>query len=249
MLASTSGPMVTFMAPAGPAVLVFELTVTDAYGQATSDRVEVRVRDDRPVARLYKLMLPMVFAQRGSTTPAEPTPPSPTPTPPAAQADLVISQFEVNPSAPGADQPALITVQVTNQGVQATGPFWIDFYINPNRAPTAAGRPWEVTCTLNPCYGVAWTVPAGLQPGQSIVLTSTADSYFADNTIWPGSFTAGTSKLYVFADSWNIDNTAGAVAESNETNNRAEISFAPLAGAPASLLSEAAPNLATRTLR
>ena len=247
VLANTSGPVVTFTAPAGPAVLVFELTVTDAYGLATTDLVEVRVvRDDRPPpeAPPFKLMLPMVIAQRGSTSPTEPTPPTP-----PAQADLVISQFAVSPGVPSAGQPALVTVQVTNQGGQATGPFWIDFYINPNRAPTAAGRPWEVTCTLNPCYGVAWTVPAGLQPGQSIVLTSTADSYFADNTIWPGSFTAGTSKLYVFADSWNIDNTAGAVAESNETNNRAEISFAPLAGAPASLLSEAAPNLATRTLR
>lgn len=248
VLASTSGPVVTFMAPAGPAVLVFELTVTDAYGQAASDLIEVRVRDDRPApeVRPYKLMLPMIFAQRGSTTPTEPT--TPTPTPPA-QADLVISQFAVSPSTPSAGQPALITVQVTNQGGQATGPFWIDLYINPNRAPTAAGRPWEVTCTLNPCNGIAWSVPAGLQPGQSIVLTSTADSYFADNTIWPGSFTAGTSKLYVFADSWNIDNTAGAVAESNETNNRAEISFAPLAGAPASSSGEAAPKLATRTLR
>jgi PKD repeat protein len=231
VLASNTGPVITFIAPAGPTVLVFELTVTDAYGQSASDLVEVRVRDDRPQAPSYKLMLPMVFGQGGGTRPSEPPPTE-------APADLVISQFEVSPSAPGAGQPAVVTVRVTNQGSQATGPFWVDLYINPNRAPTAAGRPWELTCTLNPCYGVAWLVQGGLQPGQSIVLTSTPDSYFADNTIWPGSFAPGSSTLYVYADSWNETNPVGAVVESNEGNNRAQLQIAATASVPAQTSAE-----------
>jgi PKD repeat protein len=244
VLASNTGPIISFIAPASTSILVFELTVTDAYGLSASDLVEVRVGDERPEAPPYRLLLPMVFGQGGGTRPNEPPPSNP-------PADLVITQFEVTPSAPSAGQPTVVTVRVTNQGSQATGPFWVDLYINPNRAPTAAGRPWELTCTLNPCYGVAWLVQGGLQPGESKVLTSTPDSYFADNTIWPGSFIAGTSKLYAYVDSWNIDNPIGAVEESNETNNRAEILFAPLSGTAAATTQSqvSAPSLAPRKLQ
>jgi hypothetical protein len=45
----------------------------------------------------------------------------------------------------------------------------------------------------------------------------------AANSVWPGWFAAGTSDLYAYADSFNPGVAAGAVAESSETNNRAEL--------------------------
>jgi large repetitive protein len=240
VLANSNGPVATFVSPPnGPSVMAFKLTVTDRYGKSASDFVEVRVENDR--TGTDKLYLPMIFGVPGNSGPAEP---------PETPADLVVTRFEVSPSAPAADQPVLITVEVKNQGDEIATSFWIDLYINPNRAPTTAGKPWETTCTLDPCYGIAWYVPGGLQPGQSIVITSTPESYFADNTIWPGSFAPGTRNLYVYVDSWNTNNPNGAIAESNETNNRAEILLATTSSVSETpnALSEA-PVLAERSLR
>jgi PKD repeat protein len=222
VLASSNGPVATFVSPAaGPVVMVFKLTVTDAYGKSSSDFVEVRVEGEP--RRTYNLFLPMMYGRPGNTGPTEPT---------LQPADLVITRFEVTPTTPAPEQPVLITVEVKNQGDQPTGAFWVDLYINPNRPPTSAGRPWESTCTLDPCYGMAWFVAGGLQPGQSVVLTSTPESYYADNTIWQGSFAPGTRNLYVYADSWNQTNPNGVVTESNETNNRAELLLQSTASTP-----------------
>ncbi len=141
--------------------------------------------------------------------------------------DLVAS-FTVTPTSPTAGQAAQITVTVTNTGTGPTsGGFWVDFYINPSQTPTV-NRPWNEICGLTPCYGIAWYVDQVLQPGQSITLTSTPDSYYGENTVWPGSFAAGTSVLYVLVDSWNRSGDSstgdpnGSVIEADENNNLAQ---------------------------
>ncbi len=112
---------------------------------------------------------------------------------------------------------------VTNQGTAPAGPFWVDLYINPDPVPDRTNLPWNETCSLTPCYGLAWQVPAGLAVGQTVCLRSTPDSYAAGQTFWPGSFAPGTTDLYLYVDSWNpgdISNTLGACQESDERNNQ-----------------------------
>jgi uncharacterized repeat protein (TIGR01451 family) len=138
------------------------------------------------------------------------------------QPDLV-AKLNVSTLSPKAGEPVGISVTITNQGTAPANDFWVDLYINPSVAPTAPNQQWSDLCTLNPCYGIAWYVTQMIEPGQSIILTSEADSYYADNTIWNGSFAPGTSDLYVYVDSWNPTVATGAIVESNETNNRDEI--------------------------
>lgn len=68
---------------------------------------------------------------------------------------------------------------------------------------------------------MAWKVESALAPGQSITLSS--QSLPAGYSNWLGRFATGTTDLYVYADSYNPDVVAGAVTESDETNNRAEL--------------------------
>lgn len=138
------------------------------------------------------------------------------------QPDLV-AKLNVSTLTSKAGEPVGISVTITNQGTAPANDFWVDLYINPSVAPTAPNQQWSDLCTLNPCYGIAWYVTQMIEPGQSIILTSEADSYYADNTIWNGSFAPGTSDLYVYVDSWNPTVATGAIVESNETNNRDEI--------------------------
>ncbi|MEZ4730241.1 MAG: hypothetical protein R3E79_24185 [Caldilineaceae bacterium] len=63
----------------------------------------------------------------------------------------------------------------------------------------------------------------GLRPRSEQPLTSTGDSYSAGHTIWPGYFASGTTDLYLYVDRWNPGVATGAAAESDETNNRAEL--------------------------
>lgn len=145
-------------------------------------------------------------------------------------ADLVVTAFTITPTSLKAGDPVAVSAVVSNNGQTATGGFWVDLYLNPTTAPTAANLPWNETCgLLEPCYGLAWYVE-GLAPGASITLTSNEGSYFAQNSNWVGTLAAGTTTAYLYADSWNRDDTngtrveTGAVIESNESNNRADIS-------------------------
>ncbi|GIV98403.1 MAG: hypothetical protein KatS3mg057_3060 [Herpetosiphonaceae bacterium] len=120
------------------------------------------------------------------------------------------------------DELVQITVTITNQGAVASGPFWVDLFINPSSPPTMANTLWSDVCSLDPCQGISWYVP-DLAVGQRIVLTSTPDSYVAGNTIWSGSFVPRTSDLYVYVDVWNPGVATGMVREQDESNNRAEL--------------------------
>ena len=148
----------------------------------------------------------------------------------------LIGSFSLSPVPTGAGQAVLITAVITNQAIISTGPFWVDFYINPSAPPTAANMPWNDLCNMTPCYGIAWYISTSLAPGQSLTLVSlsggpcstsggTLGHYCADNTIWPGSFASGTQDLYLFVDSWNPGVPTGAVSETNEGNNRSEFHF------------------------
>ncbi len=140
----------------------------------------------------------------------------------APQPDLVGS-FSLTPNQTSfnAGEAVQITTVVANQGTARAEAFWVDFYINPSAMP-GVNVPWHSVCGLSPCYGLAWYV-GGLDPGQSVTLTSTSGSYAAGYTNWPGYFAGGTSDLYLYVDSWNPTVSTGGVLESNEGNNRAEL--------------------------
>jgi hypothetical protein len=122
-----------------------------------------------------------------------------------------------------AGEPVQINATITNNGTAPSSPMWVDLFINPSSLPTSANTIWSEVCALDPCFGIAWYVAEELAPGESIMLTSTPESYSAGHTIWPGWFASGTSDLYLYVDSWNPNVRMGAVNESNEDNNRAEL--------------------------
>jgi hypothetical protein len=97
--------------------------------------------------------------------------------------------------------------------------------------PNHANIQWSDHCTLAPCYGIAWYVPAGLNPGDSILLTSTPDSYEVDQTFWIGRFAPGTTDLYLYVDSYNPGFAEGIVLEHNEDNNMFEMHGLTVTGA------------------
>jgi hypothetical protein len=136
--------------------------------------------------------------------------------------DLVVSiGLSPNKGSFAAGEPVEISVTVTNQGNAPSGPFWVDFYINPSSPPTSANQVWNTRCSQTPCLGMAWQVPNGLAVGQNITLSS--HSIPAGYGSWPGWFLTGTRSLYAYADSYNPGVVNGAVAETSESNNRAEL--------------------------
>ena len=139
--------------------------------------------------------------------------------------DLVVSSIRVDPDKMSftAGEEVQITITIENQGTGFASPFWVDLYLNPDEIPVSANVPWQETCTLDPCYGLVWSTTEGLAPGESMTLTSTTGSIANDYSRWPGFFVAGTTDIYVYIDSWNPGVVDGAVAESNETNNRTEL--------------------------
>jgi uncharacterized repeat protein (TIGR01451 family) len=138
--------------------------------------------------------------------------------------DLVASiQLSPNRLHFSAGEPVTITFTVTNQGSEPASGFWADLYINPSQPPDGPNHPWNELCVFNPCYGMAWFVEQSLAPGESLRLISTPDSFLPDYSIWPGSFPAGVTDMYAYADSWNPGVISGAVIESDESNNRAEL--------------------------
>ncbi|MEM8532244.1 MAG: Ig-like domain-containing protein, partial [Chloroflexota bacterium] len=181
----------------------FTYTILDSNGLTATATVSVTVKE-------FDVYLPLIVSVEEPGLP-----------------DLTGS-FELSSQTTTASEPVTITVTITNSGTAPASNFWVDFYINPDTPPTAPNIPWNETCSLEPCYGIAWFIENTVAPGDSITLTSTTDSYFQPNTIWPGYFAPGTTDLYLYVDSWNRDTSTGggspfgAVRESDETNNRSE---------------------------
>ena len=181
----------------------FTYTILDSNGLTATATVSVTVKE-------FDVYLPLIVSVEEPGLP-----------------DLTGS-FELSSQTTAAGEPVTITVTITNSGTAPANNFWVDFYINPDTPPTSPNIPWNETCSLEPCYGIAWFVENDIAPGESLTLTSTSDSYFQPNTIWPGYFASGTTDLYLYVDSWNRDTSTGngspygAVRESDETNNRSE---------------------------
>jgi hypothetical protein len=119
-----------------------------------------------------------------------------------------------------AGEQVVITAVITNAGTQETDPFWVDLFLNPSKVPEA-GDTWQYTCAITPCYGIAWGVQEPIAPGTQIELTS--EEVDGENSNWEGHFAAGTTDLYLYIDNVNEEGSqgqSGAVAESNEDNNR-----------------------------
>ena len=152
----------------------------------------------------------------------------------------LVGSFTLSDPTVKAFDPVLITVTITNNGNAPASNFWVDFYINPLMPPTATNQPWDQRCGSVRCkFGIAWYVADTIAPGKSIKLYSTASSYYAKNTDWPGYFEGTKLNLYLYVDSWNPGIADGAVIEKNEANNRAELHLggvqaaaAPFASAP-----------------
>ena len=148
---------------------------------------------------------------------------------PVLPADLVVASLSVTPTTLKTGAMVSISAVIKNSGETAATGFWVDLYINPNVVPTGANVAWQETCAnLVPCYGLAWYVES-LEPGASITLTSNAGSFRSAYSNWENTLAAGTTDIYLYVDSWNRDtasgtaNPNGAVTESDETNNRAEV--------------------------
>jgi VCBS repeat-containing protein len=151
--------------------------------------------------------------------------------PPPQAADLVVTDFRLEPNKTSfsAGESVTVIVEVTNQGnVALNQDFWVDFYINPedidaNPVVPTVNQRWDQLCrdgafTGTPCYyGIVWLVEDDLAPGESVTLRSTSISSVFSR--WPGYFVNGTERLYVQVDSWNPGVSTGAVAEINEDNN------------------------------
>lgn len=139
--------------------------------------------------------------------------------------DLVVRSISLNPARTTftAGEAVEISVVVENQGTASASPVWVDLFINPEVPPTTSGVIWYYNCGISPCFGIVWATDT-LGPGEQVVLTSTLGSYDPEYTIWYGWFANGTTDIYVYADSWNREGEVnGAVAESNETNNRGHL--------------------------
>jgi hypothetical protein len=127
-----------------------------------------------------------------------------------------------------AGETVTILVTIANRGSVQSGGFWVDLHINPAQPPQGSPAPWNKNCGLTPCYGVTWYV-ATLPAGTEIELSSRTP--LVGYSIWNGSFAPGTTDLYLVVDSWS--GAAGAVRESDESNNGASLHGLSVSGAAA----------------
>ncbi len=128
--------------------------------------------------------------------------------------DLVVTEIRATSN--------LIEVVIENQGnVPVVNSFWVDFYINPNPAPTVANEIWPELAQ----EGLAWGVTDSLAVGEVITLTFSTELgapnlYFvADESLYYGSLPAGTP-VYAQADSARAGVGFGAVAELDELTGK-----------------------------
>ncbi len=159
----------------------------------------------------------------------------------------LIGSFSLSPPNPSAGQNVVVTVVVTNVGSMSTGSgFWVDFYVEPNPVPTRANQRWDALgSNVLPQQGIAWSVADPLAPGESIVLVSSGSGGrlpSADHIIWDGVFYSGTDDLYVYVDSFSSDGSSnGGILESDETNNRSQITGLGITGLNSSSIDRPAP--------
>jgi hypothetical protein len=107
-----------------------------------------------------------------------------------------------------------VQVVIRNQGsMPVTDMFWVDFYIDPDPAPTHVNQAWSDLGN----EGLVWGIPHPMAAGEAITLT-VGDIYYQPDysyISWPLS--AGTP-VYAQVDSVNLDTDYGAVLETHETS-------------------------------
>jgi hypothetical protein len=183
--------------------LIGEYTMTLRASASIVDRVGNRLATDTSTSFSYnQTYLYVPFATSKASGP-----------------DLVATvQFTPDRRSFRTDERVVISVRVTNHGDVAAGLFWVDLMLNPAPIPTEPTS-WNSTCTLRPCYGLAWYVDRPLAPGETITLTSLPGSYAKQYSNWRDYLNPAVTSLYVVLDSWNGTVAGGAVRESDETNN------------------------------
>ncbi|MFD3164953.1 beta strand repeat-containing protein [Herpetosiphon sp. NSE202] len=124
-----------------------------------------------------------------------------------ASVDLVVDSIQV--------VNGTVRVTVRNAGTEPlAGGYWVDAYINPTQAPTAANQPWNSLGN----FGMAWAIPTNapaLAPNATLTLISGGQYYRSDLSFVPaGQLNAG-SRIYAQADSYGLTNY-GAILETHE---------------------------------
>jgi PKD repeat protein len=115
-----------------------------------------------------------------------------------------------------------IQVVISNQGDAPVenrfeNEFWVDVYINPDRAPASVNETWQIVGS----HGIVWGVTQAALPlnaGEILTLTVTSAGgthYYAGESdpLWP--LPAG-STLYAQVDSAHENTTYGAIYENHE---------------------------------
>jgi hypothetical protein len=108
-----------------------------------------------------------------------------------------------------------IEVDIVNQGsAPVTTPFWVDAYLNPDRAPLQVNEIWQIVGDA----GLVWGVDAAalpLAPGEHLTLRVGDAFYRPELSAIPGALTPATP-VYIQVDSANTATTYGAVLETHE---------------------------------
>ena len=136
--------------------------------------------------------------------------------------------IKADPPNPSADDTILLSVDIFNASGTADG-FWVDLYIDPKNGKPNGNTRWGTVCDPATCPGgIAWGISDDPLYGgitrtlRSVPNNNDPDGFDPLQTIWQGNQTLSqprTYQLYAYVDSWDPDNSYGAVEETNEANN------------------------------
>jgi hypothetical protein len=124
-------------------------------------------------------------------------------------ADLIVQSMSATPGG--------VQVVIKNIGpgsVTTEQEFWVDVYINPNKAPTSVNEIWEKISS----QGMVWGVTASalpLEPGETLTLTSGDQYYWPSLSHFNVPIPAG-ALIYTQVDSAHSDTDYGGVMETHE---------------------------------
>lgn len=198
-LSSTDAVSPTFTAPATPSKLTFALRVRDAYGERSpQDQITVDVYEPP----IFALHLPLVVSNY------------------ATLPDLVVKTITASRNN--------IQVVIENRGSAAvTQGFYVDAYVNPQRAPIGAHEGWDAA-GVSSGRGLVWAIEVGqtsnpslgiiapLMPGSSLTLNVNDAFYRPEYSSMSWPLAAGTP-IYAQADSFPAPSPHdGLVLETHE---------------------------------
>ncbi|MCB8944291.1 MAG: tandem-95 repeat protein [Ardenticatenaceae bacterium] len=113
--------------------------------------------------------------------------------------------------------PDNVTIIIENSGNTAVANgFWVDLYINPDPAPTAANQTWDQLSEAGIVWGI--TDIEALIPGGILVIDLNHPALDPDLTDFSGTFTDGM-EIYVQVDSADVTRESGGVRETHEITN------------------------------